>query len=219
MKRYKTVWGSDGSRNEGPGEEDMAKNTSIVSGLGFAASFFIALFRAVERLGGTIEDVYNALKDGSPLIDKWAGDIVEAGRKARNIIRLVLPSALTLPPWAKEVAENHEEPFAGKDVELELIEFCSAGESCVNGEEMLKRSLAKTFPAGNRTFERLATHPELVPEEWQKFVLIFPGTVLLDEYSNRHVQCLIFHVGQWYRNDYWLSSYFNSCCRVVGFRK
>ncbi|MBP6855518.1 MAG: hypothetical protein KBC26_00880 [Candidatus Pacebacteria bacterium] len=134
-------------------------------------------------------------------------------------VQFVLPSALTLPFWARGVAENHEEPFVGKNVELELVEFCSAGEPYTSGEEMLRRSLAKTMPTGNRTFEHLAAHQEIIPEEWREFVLVFPGTVLLDERGLRCVQCLAVRNGRWGRYDYWLSRNLRSCCRVVGFCK
>ena len=61
------------------------KNTSrAVSGLGFGSSFFIALFKAVEKLGGSEEDVYEALKDGSSLVDDFAALVVKNAKKFHN---------------------------------------------------------------------------------------------------------------------------------------
>jgi hypothetical protein len=146
---------------------------------------------------------------------------VQKSQTADNIVHFVLSSVLTLPSWAKGVAEgeDYEAAFAGREVEFELVKFLNSGEPYVNGEEMLKRSLARTRPAGNRAFEDFANHPELIPDEWQKYVLVFPGAVLLDEFGNRYIRDLIFDSGQWDRCADWLGYYFGSDYRVVGFRK
>lgn len=200
----------------------MAKDTaSIVSGLGLGSSFFIALIKAVKRLGGSLEDVYNALKEDSPLIEKWAGDVVEAGRKVRGTVSFVLSIAFSLPSWARGVGseEDREAEFVGKVVELKLVEFLNQSENYVTGEEMLKRSFAKTIPAGNRSLEYLYIHPEVIPVEWQGPVLLFPGTVLLDEGGCRTIQCLIFDDGRWHQIRRWLNDGFGSGYLVVGLCK
>jgi len=189
--------------------------------MGLLMGIISELVSLVRQYGGQDEDIHRlATPDGRSVLEQIAKLIVEAGRKTCNVVRFVLPSALTLPSWSRGVVdgEDREAIYSGQNVELELVEFCD-GQDYINGEEMLKRSLAKTRLAGNRAFEYLAAHLEIIPEEWQKFVLVFPGTILLDESGNRYVRYLDFSGGQWYRFSSWLGHNFSSSCRVVGFRK
>ncbi|MEK7120348.1 MAG: hypothetical protein AAB824_02285, partial [Patescibacteria group bacterium] len=73
---------------------------SIISGAGFVASFITALFRAVEKLGGSLEDIYAALKDGSPLVDEFAALIVKTAKKPHNF-PIFLPIQLGTHPSIK----------------------------------------------------------------------------------------------------------------------
>ena len=63
---------------------------SIISGTGFVASFIVALFKAVSKLGGSEDDIYAALKDGSSLVDELATLIVKASKKAKDTFTLLV---------------------------------------------------------------------------------------------------------------------------------
>lgn len=73
------------------GEEEMAKNVSaVVSGAGFAAAFWVALDKACRKLGVDDEGIYNALKDGSPLVERFATLIAEAASRVKQrVFRIV----------------------------------------------------------------------------------------------------------------------------------
>lgn len=54
--------------------------SAVVSGAGFTAGFWVNLDKEVRKRGGSDEAIYEALKDGSPLVPKFAELIVEASR-------------------------------------------------------------------------------------------------------------------------------------------
>ena len=54
----------------------VMKKQLVVSGLNFGSEFFTTLYKKVMKFGGTEEQVFDAMKTESPLIEKWAEDIV-----------------------------------------------------------------------------------------------------------------------------------------------
>ena len=72
----------------------MAKRNvpEFVASAEFISKFWIALWTAIQELGGTAEDIYNALKEDSPLVKEFARLAIEAGRKARNTFHLLVNS-------------------------------------------------------------------------------------------------------------------------------
>lgn len=69
----------------------MAKNknateiAAMISGAGFTAGFNNDLFRRVEEMGGTADDLHRlARPEGRSLIEQMAQLIVDAGKKAQQ---------------------------------------------------------------------------------------------------------------------------------------
>ena len=61
----------------------------LISAGGLFCGFFIALFKVVQKLGGSAEDIYAALKEGSSLVDEFASLIVKASKKVKDATLLV----------------------------------------------------------------------------------------------------------------------------------
>jgi len=173
------------------------------------------------RNGGAEEDLDFVNKD-SDLADAIGKLIVGAGRKARNIVRFVLPTVLNRPSWASDdPLKDFEKRFFIHEVTLQLLKFLKPGESHIDGKAMLSRlwTIGGGPLAGNRAFEYLAAHLEIIPEEWKLYVLVFAGTIWPDSLFREHVQCLVYSGERWDRSDRWLGCDFDSYYRVVGFRQ
>ena len=52
------------------------KKSVMVSGMNFGTEILNNLYRSVIKAGGTEEQIFEKLKTGSPLYDKWAEDII-----------------------------------------------------------------------------------------------------------------------------------------------
>ncbi len=69
----------------------MSKPSTVVSGAGFAASFWVALDRARQERGLSDEQFYDALKDGSPLFGKIVDLVAEiVGRVKRAVFHVII---------------------------------------------------------------------------------------------------------------------------------
>lgn len=93
------------------------------------------------------------------------------------------------------------------------------GEESINGEEMLSRAKDLGDCAGQLHAERMLDQQELIPEEWQKYYLVFPATVWVSPDGDRCVPCLDRGGGwhlrfHWLGRDFWLAS-----VRLVRLRK
>lgn len=53
------------------------KKSETISGMNFGTEFLSNLYKKVVKLGGSEEQMFDAMKTESPLIEKWAKDIVD----------------------------------------------------------------------------------------------------------------------------------------------
>jgi len=93
-------------------------------------------------------------------------------------------------------------PLEGTPV-LELVKFLKDGEEYVNGKTMLSRAKKLGGLCGQRHAERLLSMVWLIPEEWQKFYLVFPGTLWRDSSGSRSVTFLHFSADRWILEWLW----------------
>ncbi len=98
---------------------------------------------------------------------------------------------------------------------LELAEFLKDGEDYVNGEVMLSRAKELGNMAGQRHAERMLTMASQIPESWQGFYLVFPGTVWQDTCGDRLVPCLRWYGDEWYLRWLWLDVDWLRSSRIV----
>lgn len=87
---------------------------------------------------------------------------------------------------------------------LELISFLKEDESKINGEEMVKRSKEMNCVFGQSEAEYLLENQKDIPLEWQKYYLIFPGTIWQDPNGYRRVPYLYWYGDRWYLDFHWL---------------
>ncbi len=81
----------------------MAKS-SIVRGLSFGSEFFTCFFKEVLEFSGTEEEVFDAIKTGSPLIKKWASEAIAHTREIPSLYNLMGAARVeqTVPTIAEE---------------------------------------------------------------------------------------------------------------------
>lgn len=107
-------------------------------------------------------------------------------------------------------------PFnPGKELTLSLSELLQGEETSIKATEMLKRANKMGNLAGLAHARYLFSRKEMIPEEWKKYFLIFPGTELSDSDGNLHVPCLRWDGDEWYLFFRWLGNDFHSDYRLV----
>jgi hypothetical protein len=102
--------------------------------------------------------------------------------------------------------------------ELDL-ELCEITDDFISGDEMLKKAKKLDALLGQDVAEALLEKQELIPEEWRKYYLAFPGTVWRVSGGGRSVACLRWDGGSWYLYWRWLDYGFGSSVRLVRSRK
>ncbi len=86
----------------------------------------------------------------------------------------------------------------------ELAEFLKQGESYVKGDVMAGRAKEIGADLGQKHAEFLLENQNLIPEDYRKFYLVFPGTIWRDSGGGRRVPYLGWNGKQWYLCFYWL---------------
>ncbi|MEK7537278.1 MAG: hypothetical protein AAB584_02450 [Patescibacteria group bacterium] len=129
-----------------------AKNVSaVVSGAGFAAAFWVALDKACRQRGVEDEGIYNALKDGSPLVERFADFISESALRVFAIWKTIKLGLHKSP----EAYENTFEAasFRISDYARKILKKISVSQTEV------ELDLVKVTPAGldlkNPTYQRI----------------------------------------------------------------
>lgn len=65
------------------------------------------------------------------------------------------------------------------------------------GDEVVEKVQAIESRLGQRHAEFFIEHPDQIPEEYQKFMLVFPGTIWFGTDNNHQVPCLTYRQGEW----------------------
>jgi len=137
----------------------MAKNV-IVSGAGFAAAFWVALDNACRKRGVDDEGMYNALKDGSPLIERFAELIAESASWVKQVVfRIVRDS--------RPVEEKVKEGFAYANSNITSKNFAVAPFGGPNSEEAILVNFGEDVSSSEDAVTRLdkmGLRPGLPPD-------------------------------------------------------
>jgi hypothetical protein len=108
--------------------------------------------------------------------------------------------------------------------QLELVSFLKRGflikrgEDYISGEELVKRAKELKANLGQQQAEYLLEHQEEIPEEWQRYCLVFTGTVWRDRHGDRSVPCLGWDGRRWCLSLHWLEfGWYSEClfCRLL----
>ena len=86
----------------------MAKKdvSAVVSGAGFVSSFWANLDKEVRKRGGSDEAIYEALKDDSPLIPRFAELVVEMSRPKNPSLLIPVGTAMVTATTTLFVASD-----------------------------------------------------------------------------------------------------------------
>lgn len=77
----------------------------------------------------------------------------------------------------------------------ELADFLKKGEKGVLGEEMMARAKDKSL--GQLHAEAMLRNAPAIPEDYRRYILVFPGTMWLDDNGSFRVPCLYCRKGDW----------------------
>ena len=79
---------------------------------------------------------------------------------------------------------------------LELVDYLKNGEKEIFGERMAIRAVELNANLGQKHAEFLLEHQEEIPKEFEKYLLVFPGTKWYFPDQTRVILCLI-HDVEW----------------------
>lgn len=105
------------------------------------------------------------------------------------------------------------------EVTLELVGFLKKEENHAFGDEMVRRAKEKDVLFGQRHAEALLRNRDKIPEEWRKYILLFPGTVWRASDDSLHVPYLLWNGCRWCLGFRWLTNVFDFLSRLVCSRK
>ena len=116
--------------------------------------------------------------------------------------------------------EDTREPWPISIANMELVSFLKEGESCVGGEELMRRSREELRTnLGQRHAEFLSENQNEIPEEFRKYILVFTGTIWRDRHGYRRVAFLYWLGGPWVLGFSGLECDFGGCCRLLRSRE
>lgn len=198
----------------------MAKKQNLlVRGMGLALSLMTGLSKAVERKGGSDEDLHIlATPEGEGLLDQIASLIVAARKKvvevATNIVNLAtapfIPDGWKVeehqlgPTEAKVEKKDSQLYLDGKQVVLHFDENQQNGK-VLEGNKLRKK--LKGQPVLNANLMDFLLKPEnqhLIPEDWKGKYIFFWGTIYRRSVGRLCVRYLCWFGDQWYWHYYWL---------------
>ena len=197
---------------------------SIISGAGFVASFITALFRAVEKLGGSLEDIYAALKDGSPLVDEFAALIVKASQKAKNIFTLLVNYDRRVEAgvraghydWINPNITDQNFPTTQQGTKEATIQLIHFNRSISTDEALRELDKMNLRPA---TLQECLAFGEKYPDIQREFTIIFLGSVWRSLYGNRNCPYLNRNGSERNINLNWIDDDWNEVCRFAAVSK
>ena len=103
---------------------------------------------------------------------------------------------------------------------FDLVPFCKDEESCISGEELMKRAQEQNCCQwGFRHAKQILENKQRIPKWMIKHYLVFPGSVWVDPDGDRDVPFLSWGGDRWYLNFRWLGYDFDSNGRFFRPRK
>ncbi|OGY63591.1 MAG: hypothetical protein A3I24_01455 [Candidatus Harrisonbacteria bacterium RIFCSPLOWO2_02_FULL_41_13b] len=108
--------------------------------------------------------------------------------------------------------------YEAGEVQLELKEFLKPGETSVKGDVMAERAIELNANLGQKHAEYLLENQHLIPVEFRKFYLTFPGTVWQVS-DGRFVPYLYWRGERWFLNFFWLERDWDGLGRLLSLRK
>ena len=111
--------------------------------------------------------------------------------------------------------------FSPFDVpKMELVSFLEQGENRINGKEMVRRARTElNANLGQRHAEYLLEHQSEIPKEFQKFYLVFMGTIWRGPSGDRVVTYLLWDGERWCLHFDWLGHGWGSDGRLLRLRE
>ena len=96
-----------------------------------------------------------------------------------------------------ELLEDQAEPDRISEDSIELAMFIDEGQPDLIGEDMVEHVLAIKSKLGQRHAEYLIDHQQVIPEEFRRYSVIFPGTVWTDSVGNHYVPYIRYRQEVW----------------------
>ena len=114
-----------------------------------------------------------------------------------------------------ELIEDAVEPVAISGETIELASFLEEGEEEIFGDEVVDRIRGLDGMLGQRHAEYLLRHPNEIPDDFQRYSLVFPGTIWLSQDGNHQVPCVNWRKDAWELTFGILEGGFDSRDRLV----
>ncbi len=114
-----------------------------------------------------------------------------------------------------QLVEDAVEPVAISGEAIELTAFHGEGEEQIFGDEVVDRVRGLDGMLGQRHAEYLMQHPHEIPDDFQQYSLVFPGTIWLSPDGNHQVPCANWRQGRWELTFGILEGGFDSRDRLV----
>ena len=114
-----------------------------------------------------------------------------------------------------ELVEDAAEPVAISGESIEINSFQGEGEEELFGDEVVDRVRGLDGMLGQRHAEYLLRHPNEIPDDFQQYSLIFPGTIWRSPDGNHQVPCANWRQGTWELTFGILEGGFDSRDRLV----
>lgn len=136
-----------------------------------------------------------------------------------KVRKLLTPIFRLVPGFDKDMRKEKWEllgdpPATEGEFSVELIEFLKDGESYVSGDEMVRRTKSDDN-AGQRHAEAMLRDQDKIPQEFRKYVLVFPETLWRGPSGRRRVAYLRWDGSGWCLRFGWLEGGFGQSDRVV----
>ena len=101
----------------------------------------------------------------------------------------------TIEGWS--LLEDQPDPNMISADSIELVMFIEEGQPDLIGEDMVEHVLAIESKLGQRHAEYLIDHQQIIPEEFRRYSVIFPGTVWTDSVGNHYVPYIRYRQEVW----------------------
>ena len=96
-----------------------------------------------------------------------------------------------------ELLEDVSEPAQLATENIGEVQIFGDDEPFAVGDDVVERVRSMSPKFGQRHCEYLHAHPEMIPEEYNRYTLVFGGTIWRDQAGNHMVPCLNRSQGEW----------------------
>jgi hypothetical protein len=150
----------------------------------------------VSRLPGDIDEASARrwIDDPDGLAQVLEG-LVSPGATAGGATAGTLQNDKAKDGW--QLVVDAVEPAAISGEAIELASLQEEGEEEVFGDEVVDRVRRLDGLLGQRHVEYLLQHPREIPDDFQRYSLVFAGTIWLSPDGNHQVPCASWRQGSW----------------------